>query len=237
LSHGGADLEIPTRGGRAPRLDGAAELAYRAGMPLELYLAFVLATAILILMPGPIVSLVVAHSLSQGTRSGLVTVAGAESGQVIQLVFVALGMTSLIHFFATWFELLRWAGVAYLVWLGVQRWRRSFGAEPPQAVPAVGARTLFAQGFVVAVTNPKTWLFYAAFFPQFIDPASAPGPQLAILCSSYLAIAATIDGAYALLAGRVRPWLQGGWRARLCDRVTGTLLIGAGVWLALARRG
>ena len=92
-------------------------------MSLELYFAFVAATAVLIIMPGPVVSLVIANALSHGTRAGLVTVGGAQAAIAIQLVVVALGLTSLIAVMAEWFEWLRWIGAAYLVWLGVQKWR------------------------------------------------------------------------------------------------------------------
>ena len=92
------------------------------------------------------------------------------------------------------------------------------------------------QGFVVAATNPKTLLFYAAFLPQFIDPAGAVGLQMALLCATFLAIALTFDSSYALLAGRLRPLLQTRRGALLRGRVTGTLLVGAGLGLALIRK-
>jgi len=89
---------------------------------------------------------------------------------------------------------------------------------------------------LVSATNPKTLLFYAAFFPQFVDPGSPPGPQLALLCTTFLVIATALDGAYALLAGRLRPWLRTRRRARLRNRLTGSFLIAAALGLALARR-
>ena len=92
-------------------------------MSLELYFAFVAATAVLIIMPGPVVSLVIANALTHGTRAGLVTVGGAQAAIAIQLVVVALGLTSLVAVMAEWFEWLRWIGAAYLVWLGIQKWR------------------------------------------------------------------------------------------------------------------
>ena len=206
-------------------------------MSFELYLAFVLATVVLIAMPGPNVTLIVAHAVGHGTRRALATVIGAECAQAVQLAFVALGMTTLILTFAQVFEWVRWLGVAYLIWLGVQRWRaagQGANGELPELMPA---QVLFWQGFLVGLTNPKTWLFYAAFFPQFIDPAGPVGLQLLVLSLTYLTVATVLDGGYALLAGRVRGWLGMGVRRRMADRLAGTLLIGAGVWLALARRG
>jgi homoserine/homoserine lactone efflux protein len=100
----------------------------------------------------------------------------------------------------------------------------------------VPRRALFWRGFLVSATNPKTLLFYAAFFPQFVDPLSAPGPQLMLMSATFLALAVLLDGGYALLAGRLREWFRGRRRARLRNRITGSLLIGAGLGLALARR-
>jgi homoserine/homoserine lactone efflux protein len=206
-------------------------------MDLDLYLAFLFATTVLILIPGPNVTLLVANSLAHGPRRALVTLAGTSFAIALQLLVVALGMSSLILLLARWFEWLRWAGVAYLIYLGVQQWR-----APPLALddlerPAVGSGTLFWQGVLVSATNPKTLLFYAAFFPQFVDPASPPGPQLALLCITFLVVATMLDGTYAILAGRLRPWLRTRQRARLRNRITGTFLIAAALGLALARRG
>ena len=206
-------------------------------MSLELYFAFVAATALLIIRPGPVVSLVIANALTHGTRAGLVTVGGAQAAIAIQLVVVALGLTSLVAVMAEWFEWLRWAGAAYLVWLGIQKWR----ARPllPEERPSGDARhgTIFGQGFLVALTNPKSLFFFAAFFPQFIDVGAPAGPQLALLCPTFIVVAAIFDGSYALLAGRARGWLKDRRHVLIGERITGSFLIAAGAWLALARRG
>lgn len=205
----------------------------------ELYLAFILATALLIAIPGPNVTLIIAHSVGHGARRAMMTVLGTQLAQAAQLAFVILGMTTLIALFAAVFEWLRWAGVVYLVWLGMQHWRAQ--PETPDgtrtAAPRrVGGRRLFWQGALVAATNPKTWLFYAAFFPQFVDPTRPLGTQLLILSATYLAIATALDSGYALIAGRMGRWLRETARERVLGRITGTLLIGAGVWLATLRR-
>ncbi len=205
-------------------------------MPLDLYLAFVLASAVLILIPGPNVTLLVANSLAYGARRALATLAGTSTAIALQLAITVLGMSSLMVVLAAWFEWLRWVGVLYLVWLGVQQWR-----APPVALEdvdpaAVAGRALFWRGFLVSATNPKTLLFYAAFFPQFVDPASPPGPQLLLMSATFLGLATVLDGGYVLLAGRLRQLFRGQRRARLRNRLTGSLLIGAGLGLALARR-
>jgi len=202
----------------------------------ELYLAFVAATVVLILLPGPNIALIVANSLSYGARRALFTVAGTSSAMVLQLTLTCIGMTSLMLFLAEWFNWLRWAGVAYLVYLGIRAWR----APPtdPSQPPSRGAsrRRLFGQGFLVSATNPKVLLFYAAFFPQFVDPAGPLVQQLVILSLTFVAIAATLDSGFAVASGRARTWFRGVSRARLLNRLTGGFLIGAGIGLALARR-
>ena len=205
-------------------------------MPLDLYLAFVLASAVLILIPGPNVTLLVANSLAYGARRALATLAGTSTAIALQLAITVLGMTSLMAVLAAWFEWLRWAGVLYLVWLGAQQWR-----APPVALEDVDrgrsrSRTLFWRGFLVSATNPKTLLFYAAFLPQFVDPARAPLAQLLLMSATFLALATLLDGGYDLLSGRLRRLFRGQRRARLRNRLTGSLLIGAGLGLALARR-
>jgi homoserine/homoserine lactone efflux protein len=200
----------------------------------HLYLAFVLATTVLILIPGPNVSLIVANSIAYGTRFGLLTVAGTSTAMLPQLALTALGMTAVLGALATWFEWLRWLGVAYLIWLGVRQWR-----APPVDLTRTrpqprSTRAIVVRGFLVSLTNPKTLLFYGAFFPQFISLDRPLGPQVALLCATFVVIATLLDGGWALLAGRARGVLAA--RPRLRNRLSGGMLIGAGVGLALARK-
>jgi threonine/homoserine/homoserine lactone efflux protein len=206
-------------------------------MSIELYLAFCLATAVLILMPGPIVTLVVAQSLRHGTGTGLATVAGSSLGNAMLVAAGALGLSTAFVLLADLFELIRWLGAAYLIYLGLREWRARGGTLDDAEAGARRTKTaVFWQGIVVAITNPKTILFYAAFFPQFIDPGAPLGPQLVLMSVSFVVIATTFDTGYALLAGRLRGFLTGGRRARIRSRITGALLIGTGIGLALARR-
>ncbi len=206
-------------------------------MSIELYLAFCLATAVLILMPGPIVTLVVAQSLRHGTGTGLATVAGSSLGNAMLVAAGALGLSTAFVLLADLFELIRWLGAAYLIYLGLREWRARGGTLDEAEAGARRTKTaVFWQGIVVAITNPKTILFYAAFFPQFIDPGAPLGPQLVLMSVSFVVIATTFDTGYALLAGRLRGFLTGGRRARIRSRITGALLIGTGIGLALARR-
>jgi len=209
-------------------------------MDLDLYITFTLATALLILMPGPIVTLTVANSLAHGTRHGLRTVIGTSSATAVLLLIGGFGMASVFAVLAEWFNWLRWIGAAYLVFLGIQLWRAKPVAlddgSGDEGVKAGSKKSIFWQGFIVSITNPKTILFYAAFFPQFMDPSRPAGEQLAILSVTFLIIATSLDSVYAVLCGRLRPYLADVKGAHLRNRITGSLMIGTGLALAFARK-
>ncbi len=202
-------------------------------MSFSLYLTFVLATSVLILIPGPNVALIVANSVAFGTSYGLLTVAGTGSAMVIQLILVVLGMTALMGAAAQWFEWIRWLGVAYLLWIGVRQWMAAPVDLTQVQAERKPVREIFLRGALVSMTNPKTLVFYSAFFPQFIVADTAIGPQLALLCGTFLATAIMLDGAWAIAAGRARAFLAR--RGRFRNQLAGGLLMGAGVGLALAR--
>ena len=203
-------------------------------MPLTAYLGFVAATIVLALIPGPNMSLIVANSIAYGTRFGILTLAGTAAAMVPQLALTAFGLTELMTTMATWFAWLRWLGVAYLLFLGIRQWCAAevdltIGPAQPRS-----PRTIVLRGFLVSLTNPKTLLFFGAFFPQFIAPDRPVWPQLALSCSSFLLIVVTLDSGWAVAAGRARRLLA--VRGRLRNRLSGGMLIGAGVGLALAHR-
>jgi len=203
-------------------------------MTFDLYLAFIAATVVLILIPGPNVALIVANSVAHGPRAGLLTVAGTGSAMVLQLALTVLGMSTLLLVLADWFELLRWAGVAYLLWIGLQAWRSPAIDLTRTSAPPPATGRLWLRGFLVSLTNPKTLLFYGAFLPQFLDTSGDVESQLRLLAITFVVIAVALDSCWALLAGRLRRLLavNGTWR----NRLTGGFLIGAGVGLALARK-
>ena len=203
-------------------------------MPLDLYLAYVVACAVLIVIPGPNVALIVANSVAHGARFGLLTVAGTSSAVVVQLTLTVLGASAVLNFLAASFDWLRWAGVAYLVWLGIAAWRAPAVDLARVGPQARSARLIYARGFLVGLTNPKTLLFYGAFLPQFITPGPTVADQLLLLAITFLVVAVALDSVWALLAGRLRVLIAA--HARLRNRLTGGLLIGAGLGLALARR-
>lgn len=200
----------------------------------RLYLGFVLATAILILIPGPNVALIVANSVARGTRFGLLAVAGTSSAVAVQVGLTALGLTAVLGTLAVWFEWIRWIGVAYLLFLGLRQWRAR-PVDLTHASPQPGSECrIVLRGFFIGLTNPKTLLFYGAFFPQFLDPGRPIGAQVGLLCTTFLVIAVVLDSGWALTAGRARRLLAA--RPRLRNRLSGGFLIGAGLGLALAHR-
>ena len=206
-------------------------------MNLHLFLAYCLAVAILVLIPGPVVTLVVANSLSQGSRSGLATVAGASIGNAILLGATAIGLVAFFALMSEIFEVVRWAGALYLIWLGIRAWQANGGQGLAVATAAKKtSRAVFVQGFLIAITNPKAIIFYNAFLPQFVDSHLPAGPQLLAMIATMIVMALLSDGAYALLAGRARGWFTSPGRRRLQGRITGTLLIGLGCGLLFARR-
>jgi homoserine/homoserine lactone efflux protein len=196
-------------------------------------LAFAAAVSVLIVIPGPNVALIIANSVSYGMRYGLLTVAGTSTAMVVQLSLTAASLTGLLGNFGAWFAWLRWMGVAYLISLGVAQWRaRPVDLAGVQPEPG-SASPIFIRALLVSLTNPKTLLFYGAFFPQFVRMDSPVGAQVATLSVVFLAVAVAIDSAWAVLAGRVRGLMAS--RGRLRNRVSGGFLIGAGAALALAR--
>ena len=202
-------------------------------MNWELFAAFLLITSVLVITPGPIVTLVIATGASQGIRAALTTVAGTTLGNAVLLAAIAFGLSWVLENAAMLFDILRLVGAAYLIWLGVQAWRRA-GANGAVAAPR--GHVQFWRGVMVALSNPKSIAFFTAFLPQFVDPSLPVGRQLAVMCAVSVALAAVTDSCWAIAAGLGRAWFIQSWRARLLGRLSGIALIGGGVWLSLARR-
>jgi homoserine/homoserine lactone efflux protein len=205
-------------------------------MDMHIYLAFVAATTIMILLPGPSVLLTVSHSISFGWQRAIATVAGETMGIAIQLAVASIGMASLLNGIAEVFELLRWFGAAYLVYIGVKQWRSASIPMELNGVPA-SKSNLFVQGLVVTTFNPKSLVFIAAFLPQFIDTRLPIDLQLACIVPTFLAITFIATSGWALLAGNVRGFLKNQRAFQTVSRTAGGMLVMAGVGLAMARRG
>jgi len=202
-------------------------------MSLSVYFAFLLACIVVVIVPGPTVTLIVANSLRHGRRAGMLNVAGTQLGLVLTVGIVLLGLASLIAAMGAWFIWLRLVGAAYLIWLGCKLLMAS-GEIAAGTAPRTPRAGFFVQGLAVALSNPKTLLFFGAFFPQFMDPNRDFTLRVLIMGATAMAVAAISDSAYALLASRAGAALSRR-RVRLMTRASGGMLIGGGVWLALSR--
>jgi homoserine/homoserine lactone efflux protein len=202
-------------------------------MNWELFAAFLVITTVLIITPGPIVTLVIATGAREGMRAALTTVVGTTLGNALLLVAIAFGLSWVVRNATTLFEILRWIGAAYLIWLGIQAWRHA-GETGAASLPRGHVHVW--RGFAVALSNPKTIAFFTAFLPQFVDSGLPVEPQLALMCTVSVVLAAITDSGWAVAAGLGRAWFMQSWRAKLLGRLSGVALIGGGVWLSLARR-
>ncbi len=193
-------------------------------------IALVAATAVLVAIPGPNVALIVANSLKNGFRAGVATVLGTTVGVGLQLALVVFGLAAIIAVAAEALQWIKWAGVAYLIYLGIRTWR-----EPPSDLNAIeAAPAMFWRGCLVAVVNPKTLLFNAAFIPQFVGGESATIGSLTVVASVFLAVLFVGDIVWAAFASSARRVLQRYAAAR--NRLTGAFLTAAGIGLAISQR-
>ena len=203
-------------------------------MTLETYVAFCLAAAALAFVPGPTVTVIIANSLRHGTSAGLMNVLGTQAGFLIWLAIAALGLGAAIEVMGVWFDVLRYAGAAYLVWLAIKLFR----SNGDLAVAVDRARpngSFFLQGFIVIISNPKMLVLFGAMIPPFITPGGDPMRQILLLGGTFMAIALAGDTAYALLAGRAGAWLSRS-RIRSLEIASGCFLMAGGVWMALRGR-
>jgi threonine/homoserine/homoserine lactone efflux protein len=199
-----------------------------------LYLAYVLACIAIVIVPGPTVTVIIANGLRHGARAGLLNVAGTQAGLAVMLAVLAGGLHVIVEAMSHVFDWVRLAGAAYLVWLGLKLWRSDGTLGRSETRPRNGG-SFFWQGFLVILSNPKALFFFGAFIPQFIDPAGNALVQTLVLGATFMGVATVLDGGYAVLAGRAGRLLSR-TRVRTLEVVSGTCLVGGGIWLALARR-
>jgi threonine/homoserine/homoserine lactone efflux protein len=194
---------------------------------------FSLAALALLLVPGPAVLYVVMQSAEHGRVAGLVSVAGVHLGTLVHIGAAAVGLSALIVSSAVAFSVVKYAGAAYLVFLGL---RRLLARERPDVVRVREQPLwqLFRRGAVVNVLNPKTALFFLAFLPQFVDPSRIVWTQVVVLGLTFVVLGFVSDGLYALAAGTVGRQLRE--RRRLLRYASGGVFVGLGVSAALAKR-
>jgi homoserine/homoserine lactone efflux protein len=202
-------------------------------MNWQLFSAFLVITVVLFLTPGPIVTLVITTGARSGARAALMTVAGATTGNAVLIACIAFGLSWIIKTSAEIFDVLRWVGAAYLIWLGIQAWRH---AGTTTAAVAPRGHVHAWRGFIVAITNPKTIAFFTAFLPQFIDPALPAERQLLVMCVVSVLMGGALDSCWGVAASYGRAWFMKSHHNKLLDRISGAVLIGGGIWLSLVRR-
>ncbi|MCF8177111.1 MAG: LysE family translocator [Sulfuritalea sp.] len=202
--------------------------------PWPLFSAFLLASLVLAVTPGPGVLYILTRSLVQGRFSGLVSVAGVALGNFGNALAASVGLAALFAVSSLAFTVVKYAGALYLIYLGVQMLRSPQTGHPAAMPAATPLGRVFRDGFVVALLNPKTTIFFAAFLPQFLSPVAPPMGQGMVLGTLFVAIAAVTDGIYALAAGAFAPLMRGGGFARVGRRLAGSVFIGLGIFAALA---
>ena len=199
---------------------------------------FVAAALVVLLIPGPGVLYVVACSVEQGYRAGLVSVVGLSVGALAHVAAAAAGISAILLASATAFGVVKALGAGYLVYLGIRTLLSGPAAAGLDPVPRRSLRRLFSDGVIVSVTNPKIALFFLAFLPQFADPARGSIPrQIVLLGLLYIALALITDGAYALLAGTARSALGGRTLSGPLTRyMSAGVYLGLGITTAVAGR-
>jgi threonine/homoserine/homoserine lactone efflux protein len=206
-------------------------------MTWDLYAAYLVATIIVLTLPGPTVMLVVSYALAEGRRSAWATVAGVAAGDLTAMTVSLAGMGAVLSASADLFAALKWIGAGYLIYLGVKLWR----VPPTLDAPTPGATrrsatAMMGHAFAVTALNPKSIVFFVAFLPQFVRAEAPVTPQLLLLGTTFLVLAIVNAAAYALLAGGIRDTVRRPPVLKTINRVGGSVLIGAGILTAAVRR-
>ena len=209
-------------------------------MITQTWLAFFVTETALSLVPGPAVLYVVGQAMRHGAPRALAANLGILSGNTLYFLLSAFGLAALVAAAAPLFVAIKWLGVAYLAWLGIAEWREALRGAGLRTSAVRGAPAPFAmwrQGVLLQLANPKAILFFTALLPQFVDPAQAVAPQVAVLALTSVASEFAVLAVYAWVAARGSRALHANPRyARCTGAAAGTCLIGAGIGLALAQR-
>ena len=219
-----------SKAGRWSALTGVAVSRQHGAMALDTWLIYLIAATGLSLSPGPNGLLALTHGALHGRRKALYTICGGAVGFVSVIALSMFGIGALLKASLTWLTIMKWVGGAYLVWLGVQVWRSPpIGVEVGVSTAPRRGWSMFRQGALSALTNPKGLLFFAAFLPQFIDPARSLVVQFAIRAATFAAIEIATELAIASMAHRISPWLRR--VGRRFNRICGGLFIAIGAGL------
>lgn len=206
-------------------------------MSIELWLAFVVASVALLILPGPTTLTIVSYSAAQGRRANLPLVAAATLGDSTALSVSLMGLGALLSASAFWFSVVKWIGGLYLLFLGIRMLREGVVSSKVSAREVSGSRLrLFVDTYLVTALNPKGILFFMAFLPQFVDPAAPMAGQMALLAVTFVALAALNASAYAAFASAASRLLASRRARQGFHLVGGSVLSAAGVWTLLAKR-
>ncbi|PMR76541.1 LysE family translocator [Billgrantia endophytica] len=206
-------------------------------MSIELWLAFVAASIVMLAIPGPTILTVISYSLASGRRTNLPLVAAVTLGDSTALAMSLLGLGALLATSALWFTVVKWIGGLYLLYLGIKLLRAGVTADVVLAPAGSAPRwKLFANTYLVTALNPKGIVFFMAFLPQFIDPRAAAGPQLWGLAVTFVVLATLNAALYALFAASARRALAAPRAQRYFNLAGGSVLSAAGIWTLMARR-
>lgn len=205
--------------------------------PVEVFVPFVVASTVLLFMPGPTVLLVVSYAMTHGRRSAFSTIAGVMLGDAVAMTLSLLGLGAILMTSASLFLAMKVAGALYLVYLGVRMWRApAVFEEGAAAREPTSTWSMALDAFTVTVLNPKSGMFFVAFMPQFMNASEPLLPQTLLLGTTFLAIAFASVTIYALLASEIRRAVQSPTVSKAVNRIGGSVLVGAGVLTAAMRR-
>lgn len=206
-------------------------------MTFETWLAFAAASAVLLIIPGPTILLVVSYALGQGWRSALPVSIGVALGDFTAMTLSMLGVGAILATSATVFTALKWAGAAYLIYLGIKLFRAGGTLDVEPKTDAASTMKMVAHAWLVTALNPKSITFFVAFLPQFLDKHGDFFTQMLIFETTFLVLAFLNAAGYALIASRARNLVKSPRAIGLFNKTGGTLLIGAGVATATLRSG
>lgn len=206
-------------------------------MSFETWAAFAAATSILLIIPGPTILLVVSYALGQGWRTALPVAVGVALGDFTAMTLSMLGIGALLAASATVFTILKWAGAAYLVYLGIKLFRAGGALQADPRTEAVSPATMIGHAWLVTALNPKSITFFVAFLPQFLDRHADFWTQMVVFEATFLVLAFANAFGYALVAARARNMVRNPRAIRIFNRAGGSLLVGAGVATVAMRSG
>lgn len=204
-------------------------------MAWETWLAFSAASALLMIIPGPTIILVISYALGQGWRAALPMAIGVALGDFTAMTLSMLGLGALLATSATIFTALKWAGAAYMVWLGIKLWRAGGSLNASPRRDGATMMRMLGHAWLVTALNPKSIIFFVAFLPQFLDPHGDFMTQMLIFETTFLVLAFANALGYAAVASRARQAIRNDKLVGAANKVGGSLLIGAGILTATAR--